>query len=355
MAVSKKIVPIKTALFSFGMSGKIFHAPFLKVSPYYQVAAVWERTKNLSKEMFPDVRIYRSSEELLSDKEIELVIINTPNVTHYEYALKALRAGKHVVVEKPFTITTKEGESLLRLAEKNKLILTVYHNRRFDSDFRTMEKVVKSNQLGKIVEAEFRFDRFRSHPGKKMHKEMPGPGTGNLYDLGSHLIDQALVLFGWPKKIFADIDIFGTESKVENFFDVILFYDKMRVRLHSSYLVLDTLPETVLYGTTGSFIKRKGDVQEALLSDGAMPGGKDWGADLQHGILKSFRNEKVLEKPIHSQQGNYGIFYGKLYQSIRNGKELPVTARQAIRVIALIELAIKSAQQQKVISISPVK
>ena len=351
MAVSKKIIPIKTALLSYGMSGSIFHAPFLKVSPYYQLSAVLERTKNLSRKLFPEVRIYRDIDALLNDEHVELVIINTPNYTHYEYAMKALQSGKNVVVEKPFTITTREGELLKRLAEKNNLVLSVYHNRRYDSDFRTIEKVLKSGKLGRIVEAEFRFDRYRLQPGEKAHKETPGPGTGNLYDLGSHLIDQALVLFGWPVKIFADIAILRKESLVDDYFEIILFYDQMRVRLHSSYLVMDTLPETVLYGEKGSFVKPKGDVQEAMLSNGTLPEGNNWGIDLIPGILKRNIKENIIEFSIVAERGNYGAYYDELYPAIRKRKPPSITATEAIRVIKIIELAYRSHHLNKVISL----
>ncbi len=351
MAGSKKIIPINTALLSYGMSGSIFHAPFLKVNPYYHLSSVWERSKSLSKKLFPEITIYRTLEELLNDRAIELVIVNTPNTTHYDYAMKALRAGKHVVVEKPFTVTAQQGESLNRFAEKNNLVLSVYHNRRYDSDFRTIEKVLKSRKLGNLMEAEFRFDRFRQHPGKKMHKESPGPGSGNLYDLGSHLIDQALILFGWPQEIFADIGIQRKESRVEDFFEIILFYEKMRIRLHSSYLVADTLPETVLYGEKGSFIKRKGDVQESALSNGVLPGEEDWGTDKSPGVLKVYSGNKFVETSIPPKSGNYGAFYDELFPAIRKGKQPPVTAGQAIDVIKIIELAYKSHHLHKVISV----
>lgn len=351
MAGLKKIIPINTALLSYGMSGSVFHAPFLKGSPYYHLSSVLERTKKLSKKLFPEINIYRDVDSLLKDKDVELVIINTPNYTHFEYAMQALSAGKHIVVEKPFTITAREGERLKRLAEKNNLVLTVYHNRRYDSDFRTIQKILKSKKLGEIVEAEFRFDRYRLKPGKKIHKETPGPGTGNLYDLGSHLIDQALVLFGWPKKIFADIDILGKESKVDNYFEIILFYEKLRVRLHSSYLVMDTLPETVLYGEKGSFIKAKGDLQESELSKGILPGGNDWGRDSKSGKLKTHSGNKELATTVMAENGNYGAFYDELYPAIRHGKQPPVTAAQAMDVIRIIELSYKSYHLNKVIPV----
>lgn len=351
MAGSQKIIPVNTALLSYGMSGSIFHAPFLKVSPYFHLSSVWERSKSLSKKLFPEIKIYRTLEELLLDNDIELVIVNTPNNTHYDYAMKALKAGKHVVVEKPFTINSRQGQLLKRIAEKNNLVLSVYHNRRYDSDFRTLRKVLKSKSLGNIVEAEFRFDRFRQHPGKKIHKESPGPGTGNLYDLGSHLIDQALMLFGWPQKVFADIDILRKDSRVDDYFEIILFYEEMRVRLHSSYLVMDTLPESILYGEKGSFIKPKGDIQEATLSRVSLPEANGWGIDTKPGILKRIIKDNIIETSVPAECGNYGSYYDELYPAIRGKKQPPVTPDQAIKVIRIIEMAYKSHRLRKTISL----
>src|SRR5437763_1658008 len=182
--------PIKTALCSFGMSGWVFHAPFIAINPGFKLYGVLERSKNLAAQKYDGIKTYRSMEELLEDKEVELVVVNTPNNTHFEYSKKALLAGKHVITEKPFTVTVEEGKELIEIARKQNKKLSVYHNRRYDSDFKIVKKVVRNELLGKIVEAEFHFDRFKEELSVKTHKETPGQGTGALYDLGAHLIDQ---------------------------------------------------------------------------------------------------------------------------------------------------------------------
>lgn len=249
--------PIKTALCSFGMSGLVFHSPFLSINPGFNFYAVWERTKNEAQKKFPNVITYRTLDEMLSDELVELVIVNTPNYTHFEYARKALQAGKHVIVEKPFTVTVKEAQELIDLAKKENKILSVYQNRRYDSDYKTIKKVLDKKLLGEVVEAEFHFDRYREELSPKQHKEIPGPGTGVLYDLGAHLIDQALQLFGWPSKLFADIRIIRPVSKVDDYFEVLLYYPNLRVRLKASYSVREALPGYIIHGLKGSFIKPK--------------------------------------------------------------------------------------------------
>ena len=191
---------MNTAICSFGMSGWVFHAPFINVNPGFNLYAVWERTKNLAQEKYPGVKTYRTLEDMLADDLVELVVVNTPNYTHYEYTKKALEAGKHVVVEKPFTINVEEGEELITLAKKQNKKLSVFQNRRYDSDYKTIKKVMNAKMLGDLVEVEMHFDRYSTALSPKVHKEIPGPGTGSVYDLGSHLIDQALQLFGMPKK-----------------------------------------------------------------------------------------------------------------------------------------------------------
>lgn len=270
------IQPIKTALCSFGMSGWVFHAPFIAVNPGFELYAVWERTKNLAAAAYPSVKTMRSLDEMLEDDAIELVVINTPNVTHYEYATKALQAGKHIIVEKPFTVTVQEGEELIALAKERNKIISVYQNRRYDSDYRTVKKVVDEKLLGQIVEAEIHYDRYKEEIGPKLHKETPGPGTGLLYDLGSHLIDQALQFFGMPDAIFADITIMRKVSKVDDYMELLLYYDGLRARVKSSYVVREALPSYIFHGTKGSFIKARTDVQEQRLQAHTIPGGPDW-------------------------------------------------------------------------------
>lgn len=352
--VMNRVDPIRTALCGFGMSGRIFHGPFLKVSPLFDLVAVLERTKNESLQMFPEIRIHRNLDDLLKDKEVELVIVNTPNFTHYEFAKEALNAGKHVVVEKPFTITVREGIQLINLARKKGKILSVYQNRRYDSDYRTIKKVLNKGQLGDVVEVEMRFDRYKLHPGNKVHKETPGPGTGNLYDLGSHLLDQVIQLFGMPEKIFADIDIVRKDSRVDDYFEVLLFYPNLRVRVHSTYLALHELPGYVFFGTTGSFVKSKTNIQEERLAKGEFPNARDWGKEPanEYGVLTQIVGKKKKERIIPSEIGNYMDYYDGMYESIRKGVPVPVSAEDATQVIHLIELAYKSNSQKKVIAVN---
>ena len=230
--------PINTALCSFGMSGWVFHAPFLSVHPGFNLYAVWERTKNLAKEKYPEVKTFRTLEEMLADKDIELVIVNTPSVTHYEYAKQTILAGKHLIVEKPFTATVAQAKELIDLAKKKNVKLSVYQNRRYDSDFKTVKKILDDGLLGKIVDAEIHYDRFVPELSYKSHKETPTTAVGSVYDLGAHLIDQALQFFGMPVAVSADIAINRPGSIVDDYFDIKLFYPAHRVTLKSSYTKL---------------------------------------------------------------------------------------------------------------------
>ena len=345
--------PIKTALCSFGMSGLVFHSPFLSINPGFNFYAVWERTKNEAQKKFPNVITYRTLDEMLSDELVELVIVNTPNYTHFEYAKKALHAGKHVIVEKPFTVTVKEAKELIDLAKKQNKILSVYQNRRYDSDYKTIKKVLDKKLLGEVVEAEFHFDRYREELSPKQHKEIPGPGTGVLYDLGAHLIDQALQLFGWPSKLFADIRTIRPVSKVDDYFEVLLYYPNLRVRLKASYSVREALPGYIIHGLKGSFIKPKTDVQEALLQAGSIPGGADWGREpeTEKGLLHTEIDGVEERKYIDSEQGNYDDYYSGIYEAIRNNKPVPVTAEEGMNVIRVIEAAFESSKAQKVVQL----
>ena len=345
--------PINTALCSFGMSGLVFHSPFLTINPHFNLYAVWERTKNLAEEKYPFVKTYRTLEAMLADELVELVIVNTPNYTHYEYAKKSLEAGKHVIVEKPFTIDVDQANDLIEIAKKQNKILSVYQNRRYDSDYKTIKNVVSENLLGELVEVEIHFDRFREELSPKKHKETPSPGAGVLYDLGSHLIDQALQLFGKPEKIFADIRIIRPQSKVDDYFELLLYYPKLRVRLKASYIVREALPGYILHGLKGSFIKPKTDVQETLLKEGVIPGKKDWGTEpeSEKGLLHTEIKGKEVIEFITSEQGNYNDYYNAIYEAIRNNQPLPVTAEERAEVVKIIIAAFKSSESEKVIEL----
>lgn len=345
--------PINTAICSFGMSGWVFHAPFIARDPRFRLYAVWERSKNLAEEKYKGIKTYRTLEEMLADDAVELVIVNTPNYTHFEYTKKALLAGKHVVVEKPFAVTVQEGEEIIGLAREQNKKLSVYQNRRYDSDYRTVKKILAEKLLGNLVEAEFRFDRYSEILSPKVHKEVPGPGTGSLYDLGSHLIDQALQLFGMPAGVFADIRIVRPVSKVEDYFDLLLYYPALRVRIKSSYQVREPLPGYVLYGSKGSFLKAKTNIQEEMLTMHEVPGKEDWGIEpeIERGLLHTEKEGKITREYITSEKGNYADYYSGMYDAIRNDKPVPVTAEDGLKVIKIIEAAYESSNTKKVIDI----
>lgn len=335
------------------MSGVVFHAPFILNHPGYNLYAILERTKNITKEKYPQAKQYRDLDEMLKDEKIDLVIVNTPNVTHYEFAKIALNAGKHVVIEKPFAPSTANCEELIALANEKNKILTVFHNRRYDSDFLAIKNVLNEGWIGEIKEAEFHYDRFDSNLSYKLHKEINEKGTGCLYDLGSHLIDQALVLFGVPEYVFADIFIMRPVSKVDDYFELLLYYNNFRVRLKASYQVREAIPAFVLHGSKGSFVKHRSDVQERNLLSGRMPNETGWGTELEEsaGLLNTELNGEVVRKKIVSPQGNYMHYYDSLYKTICNNEPLMVTAEQGMNVIKIIEAAFKSSEQKKVIKL----
>jgi scyllo-inositol 2-dehydrogenase (NADP+) len=345
--------PINTALLSFGMSGQVFHAPFLRVHDGFNFYAVWERTKNLAQEKYPSVKTYRTLNELLHDVDIELVVVNTPSVTHYEYAKKCLQANKNVIVEKPFTPTVEEGQELIALAKEKNKLLSVYQNRRYDSDYKAVKKVIDEKLLGELIEAEFHYDRYNDQLSYKVHKETPTAGVGIVFDLGSHLIDQALQLFGMPHSVFADIDIIRPNSKVDDYFELLLFYNHFRARIHSSLLVREQLPAYILHGSKGSFIKAKTDVQEVALQAGKVPDTPDWGSEAENekGLLHTEINGKIIREYISSFNGNYMEYYEGIYKAMRFNQPLPVTADEGLNVIRIIVAAYESSRSKNVVKI----
>jgi predicted dehydrogenase len=344
---------IKTALCSFGMSGWVFHAPFIHLHEGFELYAVFERTKNLGEEKYPGIKTFRSLEAMLADEAIELVIVNTPNYTHFDYAKQALLAGKHVIVDKPFTNTVAEGEELIALAAKQNKKLSVYQNRRWDSDFKTVQKVLQQKLLGEVVEAEIHFDRFNEALSYKLHKETPGPGAGILYDLGPHLIDQALQLFGMPEAVFADATNLRPISKVDDYVELILFYNNLRVRLKSGYLVRELLAGYIFHGTKGSFIKPRADVQEVDLQKGKDLTDADWGTEPEagKGLLHTDKDgQNIIREHISSEKGNYMDYYSGIYDALRNNKPLPVTAEEGLNVIRIIETALTSVAEKRIVA-----
>jgi len=345
---------IQTGLAAFGMSGKVFHGPLLSAHLGFRFKKVVERSTRTAASLYPKVEVVDSYEELLRDDAIELVIVNTPDYLHESMAEQALRAGKHVVVEKPFTFTYQEAQSLMELAAQKGRFLSVFHNRRWDSDFLTVQQVVKNGWLGHLVEYEVHYDRFRNFVEANNWKEgtRPGaPGSGILYNLGSHLIDQALVLFSTPQSVTADIRTQRPGGQVPDAYELILDYDSLKVTLKSGYLVREPGPRYLLHGSEGSFVKYGIDPQEEALKVGGVPGSPGWGMEPESdwGLLNTGLQGLHFRGKIESLPGNYSRFYEGVYQAIVQGGEPPVKPEEAAAVIRIIGAAMESSREKRTI------
>lgn len=332
---------IITGIMSYGMSGRIFHAPFIGTNPKFKLRAIVERSKKRAQDEYPDIISYHSIDKLLDDPEIELVVVNTPNDTHVAFAEKALRAGKHVLIEKPVAPTAKEAAYLFDLAERCGKLLLPYHNRRFDSDYQSLKNVIEGQRVGRPIELHIRFDRFKPSIGVKAFKEKKQAGAGILYDLGSHLLDQVIALFGRPKSMTKIKGVFREDSVVDDYGSIILNYaGGLNVFLTTSLLVANPQASFVLHGTKGSFVKQRTDTQEAQLLAGMLPTADGFGVEPEHkeGLL-TFENEmKELETAlIQSERGSYMTLFDEVYESIRNGKPYFVNKDQIVWQLEVLE------------------
>lgn len=343
------MTPIKTGICAYGMSGKVFHAPLLHVHPGFEIVKIVEHSYKGSKERYPYVTIVGDIEELLSDEQLELIIVNTPDTTHAAYCRQALEAGKHVIVEKPFTIKSSEAETLRKLAEKNDLVLSVFQNRRWDADFLTVRKILEEGMLGRIVSFESHFDRYRNFIQPDTWKEKRTTGAEVLYNLGSHMVDQAYALFGMPESVSADIGIQRTDGKVDDYYNLMLRYEDFHASLKASYLVREPGPRYILHGTAGSFLKWGLDVQEEALKAGTLPGQSGWGEEPRKfwGKINSEVGGVHLTGRIASEVGNYSAYYDNIYETIRAEGTLAVPPEESVAVMRILEAAIKSNKSGK--------
>lgn len=312
---------IITGILSYGMSGRVFHAPFLEASDRFKLKAVVERSKKQAQERYPEIISYDAVSDLLQDPEIELVIVNTPNDTHVAFAEQALRAGKHVLLEKPVAPTVKEAEHLFQVAAECGKLLMPYHNRRFDSDYLALKKVLEDERLGKPIELHIRFDRFKPEIGPKAFKEKHVPASGIIYDLGSHLVDQVIALFGRPKSMTKIRGSYRPKSKVDDYGSIMLSYTSgLNVFLTCSLLVAAPQASFVLHGSRGSFVKHRVDVQEAQLIEGMSPTAAGYGIEPEgkEGILTlADENNQLHAELVPAEKGNYMGIFDAVYAAIR--------------------------------------
>lgn len=346
--------PVNTAIIGFGAAGKFMHAPFLKVrKENYNITAVLERHKQDSKELFPKAGIVKSLEELLEINDVELVIITTPNDTHFPYAKAALLAGKNVVVDKPFTITSAEALELIKISRNANKTLSVFQNRRYVTDFLTIKRLLHNKLLGDIHEYEAHYDRYRPDAKPNAWREEPAPGSGILYDLGTHLIDQAFYLFGLPNDITADIRMQRPHARTTDNFDLKLGYGFKKVILKSGMLVREPGPRYSIHGTIGSFLKYGEDPQEAFLRAGKLPTEvPDWGVEEEtlHGHIHTDIGGRMFNEKYPSVKADYGFYYDNLFNTLRAGVPLREKPEHAYNVIRLVELAEESNRKKATIS-----
>lgn len=341
---------IKTGIAGFGLSGQVFHAPFIHANPGFELTAVVERRTKKAFASYPDVRSVASFGELL-EQDVELVVVNTPDATHFDFCRRALEAGKHVVVEKPFVTTCAEAESLVELAERKGLMLTVYQNRRWDNDFLTVRQVLETGALGRVVELQSSFQRYRPFLAESVWKEDPGETrVGITYNLGSHLCDQAVALFGKPRGVWATLGRLRDGSRIDDYSFVELLYPELKVSLRASMLVREEAPRLAVHGTAGSYVKYGTDPQEnALRYENATPDDGVW-------IVEDERQWGVLHNDsgrcrYPTVPGNYMRFYDNVYRVLREGDEPAVTHAEMLTDMKILDAVFESDRTGNAVSL----
>jgi scyllo-inositol 2-dehydrogenase (NADP+) len=345
---------IGVGLIGFGLAGRAFHAQVICRVEGLSLAAILQRRGYEAAEAYPGAQLVRSLEKLLAVKEIRLVVIATPNESHFPLAQQCLASGRDVLVDKPFTTTLAEAQTLIALAKKQNRLLTVYQNRRYDGDFQTVLQLVKSGQLGRIANFEVNYDRFRPQLKSGAWREAVTPGAGIFLDIGPHLIDYALTLFGMPEAVTADIRIQREGALVDDTFDVTFHYKNgLRANLRSSILAAAPRPHLTVHGTRGSFVKQTVDPQELNLRHGRIPAEGPWGAEPEEnwGVLTLLENGELIQRRVPSVDCDYRVFYANLRDALLGKARLFVTPEWALDVMHLLELARQSSNERRTISV----
>jgi len=347
------MAPLHTALVGFGYAGQTFHAPLIAATAALDLACIVSSNADKVRLHWNDVAVTPDINTVLADPSIDLVVIATPNDTHADLARRALLAGKHVVVDKPFTVTLDEAQALAALGQQTGRVLSIFHNRRWDADFLTLSSLIQDGSLGRLTQFESHFDRFRPVPRDRWRERAGVPGAGLWYDLGPHIIDQVLCLFGRPYSLWADIGTQRPGGGATDYFHASLRYqDGLRVILHGSMLTADSGLRFAAHGDKGSFVKHGLDSQEDMLKAGHAPGCDAWGLDPLPGRLTRLAVDGSLETSVHAGvQGDYRRYYGAVADAILNGGPNPVTAAQAMAVMEMIAAGIESAAAEQTIKL----
>ncbi len=345
---------IDVGLIGFGLAGRSFHAPVIRAVPGLRLSAILERSGNEAAALYPDVSIVRTLDELLAHPEIRLVVIATPNDSHYPIARECLAAERDVLVDKPFATTLDEAISLVEFAKRQGRLLTVYQNRRYDGDFQAIFELVASGALGRIVRLESNYDRFRPQLRPGAWRERAGPGSGIFFDLAPHLIDHAVLLFGLPEALTADIRIEREGAVADDAFDLAFHYPRgLRADLRSSILAARTRPRFLLHGTQGAFVKQSFDPQEGNLRHGYIPTDTAWGREPEEnwGLLTLSENGALTQRRVPSAKCDYRDFYANLRDAMLGKAKLAVSPEWALDVMRLLELARHSSNERRTVSV----
>jgi len=344
---------INAGVVGFGLSGKVFHAPFLQVSPCFRLHTIVSSGTE-AKSRYPAARVTNSFDELLSDLAVGLVVLCTPHHLHAGQAIRALEAGKHVVVEKPVAMSSVEMEQVMIAAQKTGKLVFPYHNRRWDGDFMTLRQLIAEGSLGEVLDFESHFDRYQPEVSRAEWRYVNENGGGTLFDLGPHLIDQAVCLFGKPEAVWCRLLFQRPGSKVNDSFELKLFYPKTMATLRAGIFVREPGPRFQVHGTLGSFLKFGLDTQEAVLKNGKMPEGKKFGAEPQkkYGMLHSVAQQEAIRKKIPTIPGRYMGFYDNVYETITGKGQQEVAADDALLNLQIIETAIMSHNEKRIINLT---
>jgi predicted dehydrogenase len=342
---------INVGLVGFGYASATFHAPLIRATPGLRLAAVVSSAPDKVREAVPEARVVASPSAMFREADIELVVIATPNQTHFPLAKEALECGRHVVLDKPFVLDTAEARQLLELAEARSRLLSVFHNRRWDGDFITVKQLLADGVLGRITHFESHFDRYRPAVQDRW-RESGQAGAGLWYDLGPHLVDQMLALFGSPESVWLDQASQRDGAQADDWFHAVFRYGRMRAVLHASALTARPAPRFTVHGTQGSYVKEGLDRQESVLKTGAALG-PGWAADPQDGMLTLDSDAGPVERAHPTCPGAYAEYYGQMRDAILHGAPLPVSPGAATEVVKLMEAGLESMRQRKEVVFSP--
>ena len=340
---------IDVGLIGFGFAGRTFHAPVIAAVEGLRLAAILQRTGDDAAHAYPAARVVRSLDELVSIDTIRLVVIATPNTSHFELAKRCLLAGRDVVIDKPFATTYAEAAELVELARQRNRLLSVYQNRRWDGDFLTIQRLMTAGGFGRVALFESHFDRFRPSLKGNAWRERPEPGSGIFFDLGPHLIDQAMLLFGEPEAVSADIRIERDGAMVDDTFDVVLHYPYTRALLRAGVLASTQTPRFIVQGRYGGYLKFGLDPQEDALKRGEAPTGARWGCETPErwGTLSRAQGDSLVTEPCPTDPGDYRRYYANVRDAVLGSALLAVTPQQALRVMRALELAMESSRERR--------